>query len=274
MKYLLNMKMTFRPSIKKTKKKFFLIGAFIALLLIVLVSERFSFGFLNKSIFYLLRPVFDARGRIINLWQDCLVSLKDKKDLQDENFSLRGKISELETKNMILSGNFLKSEDGSDQNILVGSDSQKFLTASVIFRPPQTPYDMLIIDSGSNQGIKEGMQAIVFGNILLGYVAEVFPDTSKVELISSFHEETNVVLESSNIPAIAVGLGGENFEIILPRPISVNLGERIIKLGNQPLLVGIVEKIENQNADPFQKIIFRLPLNIQYLKSVSLLKTK
>ncbi len=245
-----------------------------ALLLIVLVSERFSFGFLNKSIFYLLRPVFDARGRIINLWQDCLVSLKDKKDLQDENFSLRGKISELETKNMILSGNFLKSEDGSDQNILVGSDSQKFLTASVIFRPPQTPYDMLIIDSGSNQGIKEGMQAIVFGNILLGYVAEVFPDTSKIKLISSFHEETNVVLESSNIPAIAVGLGGENFEIILPRPISVNLGERIIKLGNQPLLVGIVEKIENQNADPFQKIIFRLPLNIQYLKSVSLLKTK
>ncbi len=103
-------------------------------------------------------------------------------------------------------------------------------------------------------------------------MADVFPDMSKIKLISSFGEETNVLLESSGIPAIAVGRGGENFEIMLPRAVKVDIGERVITLGNQPMLIGIVEKIEHQTTDPLQKIIFRLPVNIQYLNRVFLLK--
>lgn len=264
------MKMTFRPNInyRKKKRKFVLSGALVALILIVLIFPTFSFRLIGRPAFYILSPFLKMKAGVIE-WRDNIkINFAEKKALQEDNDALREKIMQLETR-IALS----EAADKENEALKISAEEKnKFLLAYVIFQPPLTPYDMLIIDSGSENGVKEGMQVSAFGNVLLGYVADVFDDTSKIKLISSFNEETNILLESSGVPAIAIGRGGENFEITLPRPVNVEIGERIITLGKQPLLVGTVEKIEQQTADPFQKILFRLPVNLQYLNQVFLLK--
>ncbi len=265
------MKMIYRLNINRRKnKKFILSGALVALILIVVIFGDFSFGIINKPIMYIVRPFFGTKNVFGHWWQNLKTEFNEKKSLQEENEMLREKIMQMETK--ITRSEILEKENVILKNTFSAEEKQNFLLASIIFRPPMTPYDILIIDSGSDSGIKEGMQVSAFGNVLLGYVADLFSDTSKIKLISSFGEETNVILESSGIPAIAIGRGGENFEIMLPRAVKVDVGERIITLGKRPMLIGIVEKIEHQEADPFQKLIFRLPINIQYLSHVFLLK--
>jgi len=265
------MRTTYHPNINKGRnRKLILSGALVALILIVIIFGNFSFGIIDKPIMYIIRPFFKAQNVFGSWWQNLKIEFNEKKSLQKENAILREKNIEMETK--IARSEILEKENAILKNTFSDDEKQNFLLASVIFRPPMTPYDILIIDSGSDNGIREGMQVSAFGNVLLGYVADLFPNTSKIKLISSFGEETNIVLESSGVPAIAIGRGGENFEIMLPRAIKVDVGERIITLGKRPMLIGIVEKIEHQSADPFQKIIFRLPVNIQYLSHVFLLK--
>jgi cell shape-determining protein MreC len=244
------MKMTSRLNTKKKKSKTISAAIIIVLFFIAVVYR-------DKS-FHLIEPFLKIRNKFEARYQEYLLLFEEKKNLQEENYFLRQKISKLEAENMLS----LKSEEEDGL-------SKKFLTAGVIFRPPFTPYDMLVIDAGQNQGVKQGMQVSVFGAVLLGYATDVFDNSSKVKMISSWGEETNVVLESG-FPAVAVGKGGENFEIILPRAAAVKVGEKITTLGVSPLLVGVVEKIEHRATDPFQKIFFRLPLNIQHLQRVFL----
>jgi cell shape-determining protein MreC len=148
----------------------------------------------------------------------------------------------------------------------------------IISRPPQSPYDILIIGAGSENGIKTGMLVMAQDNVLLGHVAEVFPAASKIKLISFSEEETNVLIESAGngtstaLSAIAIGRGGENLEIKLPSAIEIKSGAQVMTMGTFPLAVGVVEKVEINLSDPFQKIFFRLPVNIQELKYVMIEK--
>jgi cell shape-determining protein MreC len=112
------------------------------------------------------------------------------------------------------------------------------------------------------------MQVLAYGDILLGYITEVFSSSSKVKLISFPDEETNAVLFSLNTPATVVGRGDGNFEIKIPKSIEANVGEKVAISGANPLLLGMIDKIEIQPSDPFQKLYFRFPFNIQELKKV------
>jgi cell shape-determining protein MreC len=266
------MKTIFRPNIKfrKKKRKFILSGALVALILIILIFPAFSFRFIGRSALYVLSPFLKTKTELDKWWGGVKADFAEKKALQEDNDALREKIMELEVK--ISLDEAVSKENEMLRTAFSAGERNKFLLAFVISRPPFTPYDTIIIDSGSANGVKEGMQVSAFGNVLIGYVTDVFDNMSKIKLSSSFGEETNVFLESLWVPAIAVGKGGENFEITLPRAINVNIGERILTLGRQPMLVGIVERIERQETDPFQKILFRLPINLQYLNQVFLLK--
>jgi cell shape-determining protein MreC len=263
--------MIFRPNIRaRNKRKKILIAALIVLFLVILIFRDFSFKIVSRPALFIMRPIFSMKAGLNGWWKGLKTVFHEKKQIQEENAGLREKIMQLESEISLIQ--IQGKENELLKNAFSAWERENFMLSYIVSRPPQTPYDMFIIDAGSENGVKEGMQVSGFGRVLLGYVADVFPKMSKVKLISSLGEETNVLLEFSGISAIAAGRGGENFEIMLPRAVKVEIGEKILALGRQLMLVGIVEKIEHQSADPFQKILFRLPVNIQYLNQVFLLK--
>lgn len=66
----------------------------------------------------------------------------------------------------------------------------------------------------------------------------------------------------------AIGIGGGNFRLEVPREMDVKEGESITIPSISPNIFGIVEKIEYKEADSFQTILFKSPVNTGELKWV------
>ena len=254
------MKTILLPNKNFPKRNIFL-GLILGLFLIFFIFNGSARNIIVKPAVAISRPFL----KLNNWW----------KGNNDEISKLKQENAELKSKILILEP--LEKENQELKTMMSNAPAEKkYILGAIISRPPQSPYDVLIIDAGSDSGVKEGMTATAFSNILLGYVTDVFSKTSKVKLVSFPGEETNAIIESvslgTKISATAIGRGGGDMEIKIPSSLEVHSGDRIVTPGTYPLMLGIVEKAEINLSDPFQKIFFRLPVNLQELQWVMIEK--
>jgi len=227
--------------------------------LVVFFGENFA----DYRTMRLAKPFFVVHNSI----KEMGLFFYDKETLIGDNLNLEEKVEELEVK--LLYFDNLKDENREIKKILFYSkENSPGILASVLSRPPKSPYDVIIIDAGSEDGIKKGMMVTTYGYAFLGSIEEVYATMSKVKLASFPKEESNVIISPTDLVATAVGRGGENMEITLSRSSEVNAGDRVMLAGNNPLLLGVVEKTELNLSNSFQKIFFRLPINLQELRYV------
>jgi cell shape-determining protein MreC len=166
----------------------------------------------------------------------------------------------------------LKKENEDLKGILNrNKTNEKLLLATVLVKPFLSAYDTLIIDTGSLDGVKINDKVLAEGSIYIGYVSEVFDSTSKVILYSSPGEKVKVLIGNNNIEKEALGLGGGNFTVQIPREIDVKEGDSVVMPSVSTNVFGIVEKVEFKESDSFQNILFKNPANIYELKWVELL---
>ncbi|MBU1159623.1 rod shape-determining protein MreC [Patescibacteria group bacterium] len=247
-----------------------LFGIFLIALFLFLFFSQKSHDFFAKITLGASRPFFQ-KGDDLKNWLDLKQqSFKEKEALFQENKDLKEKINELETQ--ILSCHVLDQENKDLKNALSLNKQNEFIVSFIISRPPQAPYDIFILDSGSDDGIENGMMVTAYGEIMVGYIEEVFSKTSRVKLISFPKNETNAFTLSSSTPVMLIGKGGGNMEINLPRGVEINVGEKIVTNSSDPLILGIVDVIQASETDPFQKILLRIPANIYELKYVMVKK--
>jgi len=177
-------------------------------------------------------------------------------------------------KNVIITGNVIPSlpEEQTQKNILLELVGRKqesnIVIAAVLTRPPQTPYDVIIIDAGSNESLTIGSEVSLPEGPILGIISEIFPKSAKVKLFSASGEETNAVLERNNVPVTLVGTGGGNFRMTLPREIAIEKGDRILSpnIASRPLAT--VGEISVRPTDAFQEVLAKSPTNIFSLRFV------
>ncbi|MEK7575905.1 MAG: rod shape-determining protein MreC [Patescibacteria group bacterium] len=250
----------------RNKKRITVIASIIILLAFFAFFKEGFFQLVSRPLLIVFKPIIALNKDIGNFFGNTFLVFKEKSFLNQENKSLKEKIFELESRN--LQCGIIEQQNLELKNLLSRDDKEKYMVASIILKPPQAPYDTLLLDAGLDNGIEKGMMVTAYGNVLIGYVVDVFFQTSKIKLISFEGEEINVVLQPSGISAIAIGRGGENFEIVFPRSVEVKSGDLVTTSGMKPLVVGIAERVEVNISDAFQKILFRIPLNIQELKYV------
>jgi hypothetical protein len=97
------------------------------------------------------------------------------------------------------------------------------------------------------------------------------PHSAKVSLFSTPGRKLSVVLGSSSITMEAVGIGGGNFNILVPIEIEVKEGDVITIPSITTNIFGIVEKVNFKETDSFQTVIFKSPVNISELKYVQVI---
>src|SRR3989344_4098296 len=136
------------------------------------------------------------------------------------------------------------------------------VVAAVLTHPPQTPYDVIIIDAGSNESVTIDSEVSLPEGPILGRVSEVFSKSAKVVLFSTNGRETNAVLERDSVPVVLVGRGGGSFKITLPRDVLVEKGDRILSPDITSRLLAAVEDISISSTDSFQEVLARSPINI------------
>lgn len=190
--------------------------------------------------------------------------------LVDENLRLRDEVASLSLQ--ISSLNLSLSQEEAFKTLLGRLRKEHEIVATVLTHPPQSPYDLFIIDAGQKDGLKIGSLVKLPEGPILGEVVDLFSDTAKVKLFSTAGEKHEAVLERANVPVVLEGRGGGSFRIIVPRETWVEIGDRVVSADSSYSLLGVVEDIEVAPTDAFKNVLVRGPANIFSVRLVSILQ--
>lgn len=218
----------------------------------------------------LATPVWRAEAYLGELGNDVAMAVRSKESLIAENKALREELASV--KIGLLSRDLLLNENRELKERLGRYDSNPAgLLAAVLVKPRRSPYDTLVIDVGSRHGVDVGDLVGAHGDLLIGTIERAMETTSLVRLFSSPGEEIEVTVGSSNIAALAVGAGGGNFRLEIPRGVDITEGDIISFPSISTTIAGVVERIQVEPNDPFQTILFKSPINTNELKWVEVI---
>jgi len=198
--------------------------------------ERAKLSIIEKSVKTLATPFQDGVTSVTQKIGDFFGLFSEIKTLREENALLKKKVSELNQQINLLKDYALensrlrklleyKENEGKDFNLLA---------AQVIARDSSNWYSTIIINRGSNDGIKKDM-AVVTHQGLVGRIINVTPRASEVLLI--LDKEGAVggrVWETRQTPGIVEGKAdGSNLlsMIHLPHDADIQVGHTIVTSG-------------------------------------------
>ena len=249
------------------------------LLLIVALVAVLVFGgaFLNQRLgggaLALSRPFWSARDLSASAWLGFTSLFANKNKLTLENQALR---SELELARAQLQERDLLIQDNTWLRGVLGRTkvSSTRQIARVLVGWQSNPSDIINLDLGRDNAApvpQIGENVLTGGNIWLGQVAEVYSKTSKVRLLSLGGQITPAVLGQDRVPVRLTGRGGGNFVAMLPRGVSVVVGDLALVSGvDRDWIVAVVGSVQFDNTGTEQKIFLRQPVRATSLKYVEL----
>ncbi len=250
---------------KKTLSTLVWVGVFLLLVLAGLFAWSGTFFSMIG------RPIWKGESLFTAKVQDAGYVVRTKASVFAENTALQQENADL--KASMVDYQILKTEN-TQLKELMGRlpTTSSFTLGNILTKPNRSPYDTIIIDIGSNAGIKEGDQ--VFANAItpIGVVSKLYATTSLVVLYSTPGQTTDATLDGSNATVELVGRGGGDFEMSVPIDLSFEAGTNVVLPGASPQIIAIVEQVISKPTDPQKKVLLRSPINVQSLKWVQVRK--
>jgi cell shape-determining protein MreC len=252
-------------AVKKSRSK----TIAISILLVFLFGLHFFFPKFYPSIFYPITSlVWKIEKSTVDWFSHMGGIVRSKYSLVEENRRLEMEIQTNKTSLLLL--DILKNENLDLKLILGRKSSEKMVLGVILASPPTSPYDTAIIDVGSDDGIVVGDKVFADGDVLIGEIAEVYGNQSKIFFLSTPGKKTMVSFINSKIKTEAIGRGGGNFRANIPAGAGVIAGDIVVSADIDPKNMGIVESVDTDSADSFSSILFRMPINIYSLHFVEI----
>ena len=194
---------------------------------------------------------FQAIQNIINSPQDLARLRQQNTDLQAEVSRMQAEIIQLKqqlSETQVLSAlvDFARVQP-----------ENRYLAATVIGRDPSPFVQYVIINRGSDDGLRRGMP-VVTQQGLVGRVEAVTSGAARVHLITDPASSINVRLEPSRAQAVVLGsVSGELSLEMIPQSAEVQAGDLILTSGlggNYPsnIMIGQVTGVRKIETDLFQ----------------------
>ena len=201
-----------------------------------------------------------------------------KNSLYSQNQDLQGKLLFDEAR--MSNYDSVVVENASLKEILGRKDPKALMVlAAILSKPSQSPYDTLVVDAGTADGIKAGNTVFALGDVPIGHVSDVNQNSAKIILFSNPGETTEAVISGKadtspggNIFVELIGRGGGNFEMIIPKDLALPTGYQVVLPGINSYVVGIVQKVISDPRSPFTKALLTSPVNVQELRFVEVEK--
>lgn len=131
-----------------------------------------------------------------------------------------------------------------------GKNENSGILAGVVARPPESPYDTLVLSAGTSAGVTLGMEAFGAGGVPLGSVSSVTDDFSRVTLFSAPHMVTRGWVGRASIPVDIFGAGAGTMQASFSRSAHVTVGDTVFAPGPGMLPIGSVVRIDNNPSTP------------------------
>lgn len=216
--------------------------ALIVIVIAVLAVRVVAPGFVATMLYpfsYLSRGALSGIagvGSVVTSSAALEVSLSESKDyiveLEAQNRELTARVTDFEA----LLGTRIEAPPG--------------VLAGVVARPPQSPYDTLIIDQGSDAGVGVGAIVAGRGGSPVGTVASVTTSSARILLHSAPGRVTEAWLGENRTPLTLTGDGAGAFSAEAPREASIAVGEEVFIAGPGSLPLGIVVRVDSDPSSP------------------------
>lgn len=196
------------------------------------------------------------------------VFIRDRLELQAEIDTLK---QEIESQKGIQGAfQYIEKENIELRNLLKATTSESVL-AGVVARPPQVPYDLLVIDQGSSNGLFEGAPVLYGSGNALGYIEKVFSHHAFVTLFSSPGIETTVYVFGPNIFTTAYGDGGGVIYLSIPQGVRIQEGDVVILPSLSGGVLGTIKTVISVPTEPEQRAYITYDIPLQSLRLVRVL---
>ena len=232
----------------------------LALFVIGLIALALG-GYLTPLSRLVLNPVVSAQTWLsvrFQALQNAIAAPQDLARLRQRNSEMEVEVSRMQTEIIVL------KQQISETRVLSAlvdfarvQPENRYLAASVIGRDPSPLLDYVIINRGSDDGLRRGMP-VVTQQGRVGRIAAVTADAARVQLITDPASNINVKLEPSRAQAVIRGeVSGEISLAMIPQSAPVEIGDLILTSGlggNYPtnILIGQVTGVRQRETDLFQ----------------------
>lgn len=199
---------------------------------------------------------------------------KDLASITSRNAELESEIAQLQSQNIQL------KQQLSEADVLYAlldfareNPQNQYVAAAVIGKDPSPFMHYVIIDHGTDNGIRHGMP-VVTDQGLVGRVDAVTAKAARVQLLTDPGSVINVKLESLGVEAqLAGSLTGETTLEMVSQDIELKPGEIVLSSGlggDYPsnLLIGQVLNVTKHETDLFQTAVVQPVVDFSNLNAV------
>ncbi len=219
-------------------------------------------GYFTPISRYLLSPFITAQTWLSTRFQaiqNFFNAPQDLGQLRQRNTDLETEVSRLQAEIITL------KQQLSETRVLSAlvdfarvNPEYRYVAASVIGRDPSPFLQYVIINRGSDNGLRRGMP-IVTSQGLVGRIAAVTASAARVELITDPGSSINVRLEPSGAQAVLQGqITGDVTLNMIPQSANVQTGDLVLTSGlggNYPpnIIIGQVTGVRTRETDLFKQ---------------------
>lgn len=218
-------------------------------------------GYLAPLSRLLLNPLVTAQTWLATRYQ----AIQDFVAAPGDLPRLRQRNAELEAENARLQSQIIELQQRITEyqvlstllDYVRANPENEYVTASVIGRDTSPFLHYVILNRGSDDGLRRGMP-VVTSQGLIGRVAAVTAGAARVQLITDPDSRVNVRLQQSNAEAVLVGQITSDISLeMIPQDVTVQAGELVLTSGlggDYPpnLLIGQVSGVRRLEAELFQ----------------------
>lgn len=244
----------------KTNSSRFWQTIILALVVVGLIALALG-GYLTTISRIFLNPLIEAQTWLatrVQAIRNYIEAPQDVTRLMQRNTELESQVSRLQAEIITL------EQQLSETRILEAlvdfarvNPENRYVAASVIGRDPSPFVKYVIINRGSDDGLRRGMP-VVTQQGLVGRIAAVTAGAARVQLLTDPASSVNIRIEPSRAQAILLGsITGELSLDMVPQSAEIKIGDLVLSSGlggNYPsnILIGQIVSVRQRETDLFQ----------------------
>jgi rod shape-determining protein MreC len=245
----------------------------LAVLLLAL-SKAGALGPLENVVLTVFSPLQNALTRISEPAADFVSDIGHTDELSDENQALRSENERLNAEIARLRENEIRLQQLSQLlQVKEANPEQQFLAANVFAREPSNVKEMVAIDRGKRDGVREGMVIVTEGGSLVGRATSVYDDYAWVTLITDPDSAVSAMIQESRAQGVVSGSYSRRLTMeFLRQAAVVNEGDVVLTSGigggfPPGIIIGRVTAVQSSPQEIFKDV------TVEPLASLSRLET-
>ena len=251
----------------------FALGVFL-----IVVSRVGALSPLENAVLAVTSPAQEALRSAAEPAADFFSSLGEGNQLKDENRRLRAENDRLSAEAARLKENEIRLQEL--RQLLQVKESrpeQEFLAANIFARDPGNLREVVAIDRGRSDGLREGMVVMTEGGSLVGRVTKLLDDYAWVTLITDPDSAVSAMVQETRAQGVVAGSYSRRLTMeFLRQGAVVDAGNVVVTSGvggNFPpgLLIGRVVAVESARQEVFKDVSVEPVASLSRLETVLVL---